>query len=255
MNRIAIAAEKLLASPTQLSSHEPSHVSTLRRRRAPRASMAARPPHAIYAPLHYEPGYAYPLLVWLHGRAESERELLEVIPRVSLRNYVAVAPRGTLTASRRRPCYDWQQAEDGIEEAESRILHGIAAIQERYHIHSERIFLVGCGNGGTMAIRVAWNHPEHFAGVATLGGSLPAEHCPLRRVNDLRRLPCLVATSRHSRTYPEDQVCRDLRLMHAAGCTVALRQYPGGDDLTARMLSDLNHWLMELVCGGETVKK
>jgi hypothetical protein len=37
--------------------------------------------------------------------------------------------------------------------------------------------------------------------------------------------------------------------MHAAGCTVALRQYPGGDDLTTGMLSDLNHWLMELVCG------
>jgi hypothetical protein len=30
---------------------------------------------------------------------------------------------------------------------------------------------------------------------------------------------------------------------------VALRQYPGDDNLTTKMLLDLNHWLMELVCG------
>jgi phospholipase/carboxylesterase len=249
MNRIAFATEKLLASPTASSLHDSYHVSTLRRRRFHRASNTQQLPRAIYAPLHYEPGYAYPLLVWLHGRGGNERELLQIMPGVSLRNYVAVAPRGPLSASRRSACFDWQQAADGIEEAESRILHSIAAVQERFNIHSERVFLVGCGSGGTMAMRVAWNHPEHFAGVATLGGALPSEHCPLRRVNDMRRLPCLVATSRLSRTYPENHVCRDLRLMHAAGCTVALRQYPGGDDLTTGMLSDLNHWLMELVCG------
>jgi hypothetical protein len=28
-----------------------------------------------------------------------------------------------------------------------------------------------------------------------------------------------------------------------------LRQYPGGDDLTSNKLSDLDRWLMELVCG------
>ena len=34
----------------------------------------------------------------------------------------------------------------------------------------------------------------------------------------------------------------------AAGCTVALRQYPCGDDLTTTMLADLNRWIMEVVC-------
>jgi hypothetical protein len=32
----------------------------------------------------------------------------------------------------------------------------------------------------------------------------------------------------------------------------ALRQYPGSDHLTTKMLDDLNHWLMELVCGSKT---
>ena len=48
-------------------------------------------PHATFAPMHYEPNYAYPLLVWLHGYASNEHELRQVMPQVSMRNYVAVA--------------------------------------------------------------------------------------------------------------------------------------------------------------------
>jgi predicted esterase len=77
---------------------------------------------------------------------------------------------------------------------------------------------------------------------------MPTRHQPLRHVNALRRLPCFLATGRHSQNYPEQAVCRDLRLLHAAGCTVALRQYPGGDELTTTMLEDLDRWIMGLVC-------
>jgi phospholipase/carboxylesterase len=255
MNRIAFATEKLLASPSPLDPQEVCQVTTLRRPRWSRRPDTSRPPFATYVPLHYEAGYAYPLLVWLHDRAGNERQLSRMMQYVSLRNYVAVAPRGTTASVQRKGAFYWQQDEDGIEEAESRILNCIAAVSDEYNIHSQRVFVVGCGSGGTMAVRVAWNHPGQFAGVATLGGPLPTRLCPLRRVNDLRRLPCLVASSRKSQNYPERQVCRDLRLMHAAGCTVALRQYPGGDDLTTGMLSDINHWMMELVCGNVTVEK
>jgi phospholipase/carboxylesterase len=247
MNRIATRVDSLSADVPQIGLPESFHVSTLKRRREHRVTAPASPPFATLAPLHYERGYAYPLLVWLHRRSGSEHQLRRIMPHVSLRNFVAAAPRGTV--ARRRGGFHWRQDAEGIEEAETRIFDCIAAAAEKFNIHPERIFLAGCGSGGTMAVRVAWNHPERFAGVATLGGELPSELCPLRRVNAMRRIPCLVAMSRHSPHYPEHQVCRDLRLMHSAGCTVALRQYPGADDLTAGMLSDLNCWLMELVCG------
>jgi phospholipase/carboxylesterase len=96
---------------------------------------------------------------------------------------------------------------------------------------------------------VAWNNPSRFAGVVAINGPLPSQQSPLRRVNELRQLPCFLATSRDSRSYPATRVCDDLRLLHTAGCTVALRQYPGSDGLTSKMLSDLDRWLMELVCG------
>ena len=56
---------------------------------------------ALFAPMHYESNYAYPLIVWLHGANDDERQLKRIMPFVSLRNYVAVSPRGTVTADGR----------------------------------------------------------------------------------------------------------------------------------------------------------
>jgi phospholipase/carboxylesterase len=203
---------------------------------------------ATFSPIHYERGYAYPLLVWLHSTGGNERELRRVMPLVSMRNFVAVAPRGSTDELPRGNC--WRQTRDDIESAEASVAHCLAAAKRRFNIHARRIFLAGCGSGGTMALRIAWNDPARIAGVVTINGPLPTGWRPLGRVNELRRVPCLLATSRDSRAYPATQVCRDLKLLHSAGCTVALRQYPGSHDLTSKMLSDMNLWLMELVCSG-----
>lgn len=215
-----------------------------------RASRVFDQPYATFAPIHYEPGYAYPLIVWLHDNGSNEQELRQVMPLVSMRNYVAIAPRGTV-AGRTNGRYGWRQNGDAIEAAHARIIDCIDIAQQRFNIHPDRVFLVGRGTGGTMAVRIAWNGPEQIAGVATMNGPLPTQLSPLRRVNELRHVPCMLTTSRDSRNYPPDMVCRDLRLLHIAGCTVAMRQYPGDGDLTNNMLSDLDHWLMDLVCGNK----
>jgi len=245
MNRIESATE-ILSSPILHPAIPPS----LSTRTMDRIRLRGREltPHATFAPLHYEPGYAYPLVVWLHGAGGDERQVRHVISKVSLRNYVAIAPRGTCAMPADDDGYCWQQTAEAIERAESRVFDCVEVACRRFNIHSDRVFLAGLGSGGTMALRTAWNHPGRFAGVASFGGSMPSDDRPLRNVNALRRLPCFVATGRQSGDYPESAVCRDLRLMHAAGCTVALRQYPCGDDLTTTMLADLDRWMMALVC-------
>ena len=245
MNRFEPAGE-MLSSPSIESAVPP----TLRARTLARIRFRGHEvtPHATFAPIHYEPGYAYPLIVWLHGPNGDERQLRRVMPLVSLRNYVAIAPRGTSADRAARNGFSWQQTTDDIDDAESRVFACVETAQRRFHIHPDRVFLAGIGCGGTMALRIGGNHPAAFAGVASFGGRMPTEHRPLRHVNALRQLPCLVATGRESRDYPEPDVCRDLCLLHAAGCTVALRQYPGGDELTTTMLADLDRWIMGIVC-------
>ena len=80
----------------------------------------------------------------------------------------------------------------------------ISLAQQRFNIHPDRIFLVGHGSGGTMALRVAWNDPAKYAGVASIAGPMPTDLRPLRHVKQIRQLPCLLAMSRHSRDYPDD---------------------------------------------------
>ena len=206
--------------------------------------------HALFAPLHYTPGYAYPLIVWLHGSGGDERQLQRIMPLVSMRNYVAVAPRGFL-AGDAEPSqgedYGWRQEPDATERAEQRVFECIDLSQRKFHIAPRRIFLAGFDAGGTMALRLAMSHPRRFTGVISLCGSFPAGGTPFGHLIEARRLGMFLATGRGSDHYPAEKVSEDLRLLHTAGLSITLRQYPCGHELLPLMLSDVNRWIMEQI--------
>ena len=210
-------------------------------------SDAAR--HMFFVPLHYERNYAYPLLVWLHGPGDDERQLQRVMPLVSMRNYVAVGPRGSVRDE--GPGFTWQQSESGIAAAEQSVFAAIEAAQERFNIARQRIFVGGYASGGTMAFRVALRHPSAFAGALSIGGPFPSGNMPLLQLDRLRRLPFFIAQGRDAVDYPVEQTCQELRLFHAAGLKATLRQYPCGDEVTTVMLHDMDVWMMERVTGIE----
>jgi len=201
--------------------------------------------HCIFTPLHYERNYAYPLIVWLHGPNDDEQQVTQVMPLVSLRNYVGVGPRGTLAAPGLTQGYGWSQNERHIVLAEQRVMAAVEAARSWLNIAPSRIYLAGYGCGGTMAFRVALNQPRAFAGVLSLGGAFPTTMRPLCQLHTARRLKILLISGRDSRQYSPAQVCANLRLFHSAGLSVSLRQYPCGDDLTTQMFSDMNRWIME----------
>ncbi|MCA9264934.1 MAG: hypothetical protein KDA60_13835 [Planctomycetales bacterium] len=205
-----------------------------------------------FIPLHYERNYAYPLLIWLHGPGDNELQLRRVMPFVSLRNYVAVAPRGTMRTA--GEAHTWSQEAGSIELAEHRVLAALELATRRFNVSSQRIFLGGYDAGGTMALRVGFRRPDLFAGVASIGGSFPVGHHPLIQFDRVRDLPVLLSHGRDSDSCSEDIVCRNLKLLHAAGISTTLRQYPCGDDLTTQMLRDLDGWMMERVTGESSVR-
>jgi phospholipase/carboxylesterase len=215
---------------------------------------------ALFAPMHYEPNYAYPLLVWLHGSGDDESQLKRIMPLVSMRNYVAVAPRGLRRDDRQgrddgqaeRAGYDWSQAVSDWSMAEQRTFDAIEVAQARFHVSTRRVFLAGYDCGGTMAFRLAMDHPERFAGVLSLCGPFPSTQMPLRRLSDARRLPLFLACGRDSRSYPTVEVCHHLRLFHSAGMNVSLRQYPCGHEIVPAMLADMDRWMMEQIATGSS---
>ena len=244
--------------------------------------------YILFSPMHYEPGYAYPLLVWLHGAGNNERQLLKIMPLISMRNFAGVAPRGitlpvepvnkanivlknrsletvpelVLRLDRAqekaksknkslKEVYDWPQTDEGITLAEQKVFDCISTAVEKCHIARNRVFLAGFGSGGTMAFRLAMQYPNDFGGVISLGGRFPQGNLPLRQWNTIRNLPTMLAIGKESPIYSPEDARSDLRLFHTAGLSVCVRQYDCAQELSLGMLQDVNRWIMERVCGKE----
>ena len=212
--------------------------------------------HALFAPLHYERGYAYPLIVWLHGPGCDERQLLRIMPLVSMRNYVAVAPRGVKikqAGGNDTDGFGWPNTYEQIPQIEQHIFDAIQAASHKFHISEKRIFLAGFDSGGTMAFRVALSHPQHFAGIISLCGGLPVGRTPLANLTLARKLPIFISVGRHSTRYPAHEVCENLRLMHSAGMSVS-SQYPCGHELMPQMLNDIDRWIIEQITFADSMQ-
>ena len=184
----------------------------------------------VFVPQGYEAGYDYPLLVWLTDPTSTGFDLGRVMARLSLRNFVAVQAAGGSTA----------------------VWRAIDRVVDRLSIHPRRIWLVGHAAGGTEAFRVACRHPESFAGAVSLGGRFPLDEAIFSRIEAVRRMPMLQCCSTAQAAAGADHTDRTLRLFHAAGAMLAMRIYPGANDLSKAMLGDVNRWLMEEICGSTT---
>jgi len=240
MNRIKIAAQvqqferELEFNVNEFSSPESAQVT-----------------HSLFVPLHYEKNYAYPLVIWLHEDGANERQLQRVMPFVSMRNYVAVAPVGVESHENG---FAWPQTRTVIISAETAVTQCISLAKKRYHIATDRIFIAGAGAGGTMAFRIGLNHPDLFAGVLSFAGAMPTDQTPLADFKRCRKVPCFVSHGRESTQFDVDTLCSQLKLMYAAGFDVTVRQYPDGDQLNNNVLHDMNVWMMELVTGQRSDK-
>ena len=190
-------------------------------------------PNGLFTPQGYEPGYDYPLVVWLPDRSQPF-DLGRAMKRLSLRNFVAVVPDVDPRAGD-EPFWD-----------------AIERVRERISIHPRRIYLVGQGAAGTEAFRIACRHPETFAGVVSLGGRFPLAEGLFARLAEVRRLPMLLCCRSAGGPDAARHVDTMLRAFHAAGAMLSLRIYPRSDDLSKAILGDVNRWLMDDVCGTMT---
>ena len=209
--------------------------------------------YSLFRPMHYEPNYAYPLVIYLHGPRGSQRQLDDLMPALSARNYTAIAPQGILQHPRSGYCWGTAPTAREVTVAFDRVMACIDVASEKLSIHPDRVFLVGYGCGGTMAMRLALKAPSLLAGAASLCGGFPIGEAPLSNLRNCRKLPLWLAAGREGKRYTIEQSCEELRLFHAAGMSVSLRQYPGGDDVDTNMLRDLNSWMMERITGATSL--
>ena len=234
---------------------------------------------ARFVPQRYEPNYAYPLLVLLHPRGGDEQQMVRSMPAMSWRNYVGLSLRGPEVVTRHGlPVgYGWgpgfgrrdrdrtaplitpaptvSDAElfrrrmesttpDAIEQLEDNVFSAVRRTRGTLHVHSERIFLIGSGEGAAVAYRLALSYPERFAGVVAINGWLPSNFRPFARLKMSRGLRVLVVHGEWNGRVPVDHARRTVTNLRNAGLKVAFQSYPCAHRITAPMLSDVDTWLM-----------
>ena len=191
---------------------------------------------AVFVPERYEPNYAYPLLVWLHNGAAGERDLQALMRRVSTQNLLAVTVACSELPSPLPP--------GGVGGLVDAISDTLRRLKQRYHVHTERVYPIGFGNGGSLAMALLLERPGLFGGAISLCGGLPSSKQPLFRFRELNRKPVLLAGASQDAHVPVAEVVRTGRLLHAAGMSVTTRVYDGAHEMTPRMLRDVDRWVL-----------
>ncbi len=199
-------------------------------------------PHALCLPEGYVERYAYPLVIWLHDRNRDEKDIIHQLPAISERNYLGLAPRGPRATG---TGYDWNLNDDETNAVVEDIQTLVSRLRSEYNVHPERLYLVGQGTGGTAALRLFLRRPDLFAGVANLDGEAPDMAHPLAAFRHLhgRRVLFSWTNPAESRI---GRLIENGRLLYRAGLQVATRSYQSkGTSAVARMLRDVDHWIMD----------
>jgi len=206
-------------------------------------------PVELYIPEHYEPNYAYPLLVWLHGSGGSETELASLMPKVSLRNHFGMAFRGSQPGNADPPFgFRWSQTDEEYTEFRQSLYETVCLLRRRYHIHSERVFIAGFDDGATLALKLLLDRPEWFAGAAALAGGLPRQQTPLVRYRELQGRRVFIGCGSQDPRLSPAEVVGVGRLLHAAGMDVSTQIFDAAHEVTPAMLAKLNRFILDSCC-------
>ena len=118
-------------------------------------------PVAVYVPTTYSQERAAPLIVFLHGHPQSETELLAfgfVTDLAEKTGTIVVAPYG-------RAYYDFRGSESDVYDAYDAAL-------KNFNVDARKRYLAGYSMGGFSVFSVAPVHPNDWAAVMCVSGSL-----------------------------------------------------------------------------------
>ena len=127
----------------------------------------------------------------------------------------------------------------------SQIHESIDAVCEAWHVHPDRIYLAGHGNGGLTALRVLLTRPGFFAGAINLQGEFPTLARPLSRFRELRHKRVLLSLQLGSKADKLVDLVASGRMLYNAGMEVGTRIYqPAPQAINPKALREIDHWIM-----------
>lgn len=188
---------------------------------------------------------AAPLVVLLHGRGSSEREIIALADHL---------PAGPAYAAVRAPIaegggYAWF-ANRGIGRP---VAESLAASMAWFRTWLDTaapagrpVTLVGFSGGAAFAGGLILDDPQRYSGAAILYGTLPFDAGVPVTPERLAGLPIFVAQGDQDTVIPSELLARTWRyLLTDSAARTHARRDPGGHRMTEQTLSELGGWILE----------
>ena len=169
---------------------------------------------------------------------------------LSRRNFIAIAlraPQELPTRADGHVGYTWGADGEHAAFIEEYLIRAVEQTRRNYHVHSERIYLLGMNEGATPAYRLGLSMPNQIAGVIALNGVMPrpTPGVPLFRFPDVKQLRSFIGYGHDDPRLTMEEVRRDFRVLYSAGVDVRFHIYTSGEATANQMLRDVNRWIMD----------
>jgi polyhydroxybutyrate depolymerase len=151
-------------------------------------------PYELYVPTTYDGTTPMPLVMLLHGYGASaviQEAYFQLQGLAESRGFIYVRPDGTTNALDKQfwnatpACCGFNS---GVDDS-TYLLDVITDISNAYNVDPRRVYVMGHSNGGFMSYRMACDHADRIAAIASLAGSTfatPADCAPSQPVSVLQ---------------------------------------------------------------------
>jgi phospholipase/carboxylesterase len=204
-------------------------------------------PRRAFLPCHYEPGYQYPLIVWLRSSMKDDADIARWMPAISERNFVAIEVTGPLAARFALGRSSWPSDRTALAAVETAVEAGISTAFDYFSINPERVFLAGAGEAGTLALTAGLVSRERFAGAVAID---PGQICLMTLLREFRRLSGRRILIGGSDQHSNDRGMVELvDLLTTAGVDVTTCEARGKERPLNVIGRKVNEWMMQIVYG------
>ena len=150
---------------------------------------------AVHLPASYSPGSPAPLIILLHGYTRSSAQIesyFRFTPLSEIHGFLLVAPDGTRDPN---GAQFWNATNAccnffNLPVDDSAYLRAlIDEIKAQLAVDDRRVYVVGHSNGGRMSYRMACDHADTIAAIASIGGATfldPSACAPSTTVHTLQ---------------------------------------------------------------------
>ena len=195
----------------------------------------------VILPDDYDPEVPAPLILVLHGRGDSGKNIARAWDDVANETgAILVAPDAL------RPLwtgYEWRF----VDESVWYVMLTIDRIVERYSVDEQRIVLTGFSQGAHVALVTGLRHPERFCGLVPVSGDFDSRQETIPEAGERATPRVWLMIGSEDRSAPSYREA--LKAFRAAGWTAKLRVAKGfGHTFPVRDRSELRR-VLEFVCG------